>query len=366
MSSIIPTIDLARDSPARQAELIKLALGSVGFFRVINAGPLREDVDKMFEYSESFFSLPMETKEKYLAGRSGSGYTKLMSQALGEGKRDHKETFSYGKYCANTTQQMPPPFQDSIPEGQEAYQTIKRFYKDCHEVSELLMELFALALELDREHFRQSHSFGLNTAMSLIHYPALDEAEAKALSTIDIRAGEHKDWGTMTLLFQQPRGEPGLQVHLPSYLIHPDDSEASPDSYEWYPAPIPPAHQDEHAGFLVNVGLGMELWSNGAYKATMHRVVFPGEEVGSESVEGEVRDRHTIGFFVQPDDDVAFHPILPGGKVDTSTKAITSGELFDMKLQESMERFQKHFAFSGSDGKVKIEDVKIENAAAAA
>ncbi|ODO03090.1 hypothetical protein I350_05935 [Cryptococcus amylolentus CBS 6273] len=360
MPSIIPTIDLAHDSPARQAELIKLALGNVGFFRVVNAGPSRQDVEKMFEYSESFFSLPMATKETYLAGRSGSGYTKLI-------------TFSYGKYCANTTQQMPPPFQDSTPGGQEAHQTIKRFYKDCHQVSELLLELFALALDLERTHFKQSHSFGLNTAMSLIHYPALNEAEAKALSTIDIRAGgeyflnatrqdtnptrEHKDWGSMTLLFQQPRGQPGLQVHLPSSLIRPDDPQASPESYEWYPAPIPEAHQDEHAGFLVNVGLGMELWSNGAYKATMHRVIFPGEEAGSESVQ----DRDTIGFFVQPDDHVAFQPILPGGKVDTSTKAITSGELFDMKLQESMERFQKHFAFSGGDEKVK-KDVQVENA----
>ncbi|TYJ54401.1 hypothetical protein B9479_004911 [Cryptococcus floricola] len=341
MPSIIPTIDLAHDSPPRQAELIKQALGNVGFFRVVNAGPSRQDVEKMFQYSESFFSLPMATKEAYLAGRSGSGYTKLI-------------TFSYGKYCANTTQQMPPPFQDSTPGGQEAHQTIKRFYKDCHQVSELLMELFALALELERTHFKQSHSFGLNTAMSLIHYPALNDAEAKALSTIDIRAGEHKDWGSMTLLFQQPRGQPGLQVHLPSSLIRPDDPQASPESYEWYPAPIPEAHQDEHAGFLVNVGLGMELWSNGAYKATMHRVIFPGEEAGSESVQ----DRHTIGFFVQPDDHVAFQPILPGGKVDTSTKAITSGELFDMKLQESMERFQKHFAFSGGDENVK----KVENA----
>jgi hypothetical protein len=33
--------------------------------------------------------------------------------------------------------------------------------------------------------------------------------------------------------------------------------------------------------------------------------------------------------------------VLPGGIVDTSQKAITSGELFDSKLQESMNRFKK-------------------------
>jgi isopenicillin N synthase-like dioxygenase len=41
--------------------------------------------------SKTFFGLEMHEKETYLAGRSGSGYTKLLSQALGEGRRDHKE-----------------------------------------------------------------------------------------------------------------------------------------------------------------------------------------------------------------------------------------------------------------------------------
>lgn len=49
----------------------------------------------------------------------------------------------------------------------------------------------------------------------------------------------------------------------------------------------------------------MELWSSGAYRATLHRVIFPGsqhaEEVGGE--EG-LKDRYSIAFFVQPDDDV--------------------------------------------------------------
>ncbi|KAK4685315.1 hypothetical protein P7C73_g4834, partial [Tremellales sp. Uapishka_1] len=327
-TSMIPTIDLARDSPQRQAELIRHALGTVGFFAVQNAGPAPEDVEVMFEHTKTFFALPMPKKEEYLAGPSGSGYTKLLSQALGEGKRDHKETFSYGKYCAKTTQALPPPFSDS----RDAETAIKRFYQACHDVSGRLMELFALALELPKEHFEQSHAFGLNTAMSLIHYPRLEVSERKGLTEMDIRAGAHKDWGTMTLLFQQPNGAPGLQAYLPS--------PSNPAEFSWYPAPIPPT-----GGFLVNVGLGMELWSGGNYKATLHRVIFPDEEEEQRRRRADteiepLEDRYTLAFFVQPDDDVAFQPILPGGKVDTSFKAITSGELFDQKLKESMNRFK--------------------------
>lgn len=32
------------------------------------------------------------------------------------------------------------------------------------------------------------------------------------------------------------------------------------------------------------------------------------------------------------------NPVLTGGRIDTSKKAITSGELFDFKLKESMNR----------------------------
>jgi isopenicillin N synthase-like dioxygenase len=45
----------------------------------------------------------------------------------------------------------------------------------------------------------------------------------------------------------------------------------------------------------------MELWSGGAYKATLHRVVFPTPKDGTiEDLEG----RYSIAYFVQPDDEV--------------------------------------------------------------
>ncbi|WWD00238.1 hypothetical protein V866_007147 [Kwoniella sp. B9012] len=363
---VIPTIDLSSDSPEKQAQTIKDALGSVGFFAVLNGGPKVEDIDALFAYSKDFFSLPMGEKEKYLAGPSGSGYTKLLSQALGEGKRDHKETFSYGKYCGIKEQAMPYPFSsfDEI-----ALQTIRRFYKDCHEVSEKLMELFAQALELPEDHFKQSHSFGLNTAMSLIHYPSLDLEGKKQLSEKDIRAGAHQDWGTLTLLFQSTNpsfpAQPGLEVYLPKSVIYktqdfrpnlttqpkskdPNSASTNLDyanhrshlnsnEYEWYPAPVPP-----RGGFLVNVGLAMEFWSSGIYKATVHRVVFPNSPSSPSKQDQEneagLADRYSLAFFVQPDDNVELNPILPGGKIDYTRKAITSGELFNTKLKESMDK----------------------------
>jgi hypothetical protein len=104
-------------------------------------------------------------------------------------------------------------------------------------------------------------------------------------------------------VFQEPSGAPGLQVYLPRSAIDVSPTSQVPlpvpgtsrleaeDTWAWYDAPVPPP-----GGFLVNVGLAMELWSSGAYKATLHRVIFPDE--------GALGDRDTLAFFVQPDDDV--------------------------------------------------------------
>jgi hypothetical protein len=60
----------------------------------------------------------------------------------------------------------------------------------CHGASVLqCFTASVLRAQLPKEHFRQSHSFGLNTAMSLIHYPRLSETERTEMNTMDIRAG---------------------------------------------------------------------------------------------------------------------------------------------------------------------------------
>ena len=48
MTSTSSTIDLSDDPPARQAELIKQALGSVGFFSVQGSSLTAEDIGAMF------------------------------------------------------------------------------------------------------------------------------------------------------------------------------------------------------------------------------------------------------------------------------------------------------------------------------
>ncbi|CAD6570347.1 MAG: hypothetical protein TREMPRED_005736 [Tremellales sp. Tagirdzhanova-0007] len=338
---MIPIIDLLNDPPARQADLIKQALGTVGFFEVRNASLSAQHIDTMFTSMRELFDLAPGDKAEYPADDVGSGYIPPRAQALGLEKRDHRETFQYGRNAAKRAQPLPYPWKANT----HATKGLSDFHRDLHHISERLLELFALALELPFEHFRKAHSFGLNTGLSMIHYPSLTAEERNGVASIDIRAGEHKDWGTLTMLFQKPGGEPGLQVYLPRSALS-SDSTSSPGTdtvnnseyptqgdWAWYDAPVPPP-----GGFLVNVGLAMELWSGGAYKATLHRVIFP--QPSTHHAE-RLPDRYTFAYFVQPDDEVEIQPVLQDGKVDLSVSAIRAGELFGSKLRESMERSKR-------------------------
>lgn len=42
---------------------------------------------------------------------------------------------------------------------------------------------------MPESHFSRSHSFGMNTGMSLIHYPMLTREKTAELQEVDLRAG---------------------------------------------------------------------------------------------------------------------------------------------------------------------------------
>ena len=96
-----------------------------------------------------------------------------------------------------------------------------------------------------------------------------------------MRCGEHSDYGTITLLFQDNLG--GLEV--------------KGVGGNWISAdPIDGA-------IIVNVGDLLELMTSGRYPATRHRVVIPDEERKRKTL------RQSIAFFIHPDDDVLCQPL---------------------------------------------------------
>lgn len=162
-----------------------------------------------------------------------------------------------------------------------------------------LFRQFARALSLpDTEWFTSRHDSARTggqsgTVLRMLYYPRTPEYEAN----IDIRAGAHSDFGSVTLLFQLP-GQTGLEIRT---------AEG-----EWAGVPVDPSPSPSHeqesssAGadrplpILINFGDLLEDWTGGLFKSTVHRVVFP---------PGEQNDRYSIAYFCHPLDEARLEPV---------------------------------------------------------
>ena len=95
-----------------------------------------------------------------------------------------------------------------------------------------------------------------------------------------IRFAEHSDYGTITLLYQDDMD--GLEVKF-------NDT--------WIKATPRPGR------ILINVGDLLEIWSNGLFPATLHRVIIPPEEILQRKA------RQSIVYFLHPDKNIWIEPL---------------------------------------------------------
>jgi len=153
-------------------------------------------------------------------------------------------------------------------------------------VSKKLFKLLAKYLRLeDEDFFIKRHtnlgdlSVQTQTQMRSMFYDTL--ASNMHIPPNAIRCGEHSDWGSITLLFQDNVG--GLEVQNVGG--------------EWVQAtPIEDA-------IILNSGQLMELWTGGKLHAALHRVRIPERPIA--------QPRQSFIYFVNPDGDEKVSPFLP-------------------------------------------------------
>ncbi|KAF2087817.1 Clavaminate synthase-like protein [Saccharata proteae CBS 121410] len=283
----IPVIDVANPSTEVAKELLNAA-STHGFVFISNdsddAGIPPKDIQGMFELSREFFKSPTELKaECPIQGNHGwAGMHVETLDPKHQKKGDFKEAFNIGDFAnGKATQPLPSPL--SPHEAQ-----IGRFADQCHALCNNILRVFATALEGGASWFAQRHDRTRGPSsniLRLLYYPALSPSAVQVPST-DIRAGAHSDYGTLTLLFQLPGGQPGLEILTPADT--------------WAPVPINPLHQ-RTPPILVNIGDLLSYWTGGLLKSTVHRVVFPKDEGGA--------DRYSMAYFCHPLDAAELVPI---------------------------------------------------------
>ena len=267
VSTQLPIIDFA---PFREGNTatryaiskeIYSAFHEIGFMYLKNPGIDSDSIAKTFEYSRKLFDLPLPEKNKVAWSNESSnrGYVGVGRERLDESKPgDLKEAY-------NISLEL-----DGWLEGNEKFrQTMLNFFSACNETAKAICQALAIALNLPEAFFVNNHNQQDNT-LRLLHYPPIERTPEPE----QLRAGEHSDYGSFTLLFQD--NVKGLEVRN--------------SSGEWIEAPFIPET------IVVNTGDLMERWTNRVFRSTKHRVRIP-QDIRAK------RSRYSIAIFCHPNPD---------------------------------------------------------------
>jgi isopenicillin N synthase-like dioxygenase len=281
MLEVIDLAGLRQHHPAattRIAAKIGRACRDVGFFYVRNHGVPEKLLSGIFEQSRDFFALPVADKNALSISRSrhNRGYVGISSERLNRKEADFKEAFNIGFDLAATDPEVlaNKPFRGVNLWPQSAYfrDTVLAYFNQAWRLGCDLHAAIAADLDLAPGFFDDKFNRPMAT-LRLLHYPPREAATQPAPG-----AGEHTDYGSITLLLTDDAGgldvrrRDGTWVHAP---------------------PIPGA-------FVCNIGDCLMRWSNDIYVSTPHRVTSP-----------PGRDRYSVAFFLDPNPD-AMIKCLPG------------------------------------------------------
>lgn len=314
VSTCLPVIDVSDlcqsqsntqdGEKVKTGSLLNAAIRNHGFLYISGHGIDQKLCSEVIKQAKRWFNLPLETKQQialspqtnYRGYQSlGTNVTRYDSPSGDKGySRDHHEgidlykeqqgTANFPRYSPIHAASNPWPRQ--IPEFESV---LKQYIEECLRVGKQVMQGIALGLQLPADYFETE-----NTAKDsywvtrVIHYPPLESsasgAAAAALSGSEVdrseqlSCGEHSDYGCLTLLLQE-EGIPALQVK---------DALGN-----WVTAePIP-------GTLVVNIGDMMQVWSNGRYTPTLHRVI--------NMAKG--KDRTSVAFFYEPAFEASVSPI---------------------------------------------------------
>jgi len=252
--SAIPLVDISAliagdaEGSRAAAEALGKAARQVGFLYVTGHGIPAPLFDRLLEAAARFFAEPPERKMEVYIGRSANhrGYVPAGEEVFSGGTKDAKEAFDLSidlpadhPAAAAGTPMLGP---NQWPELAGFKSAVTAYYDAVFAVGRALIRGFALALGEAPNVFDRFITTP-PSQLRLIHYPF----DPDAVDAVGI--GAHSDYECFTLLHSTG---PGLEVMN--------------GAGRWIDAPPVPG------ALTVNIGDLMELWTNGAFIATSHRV----------------------------------------------------------------------------------------------
>jgi isopenicillin N synthase-like dioxygenase len=277
--SSIPIVDITKlrtGTPAEQqvvADELGKAARNVGFVYVTGGGIDEALFEGVLDATKRFFALPFEEKMKVYIGNSRNhrGYVPEGEEVFASGSKDKKEAYDLSidlpaddpDYVAGNPLLGPNQWPD-LPGFAGA---VDAYYKAVFDMGRVLLHGFAMAIG-EEPTFFDRYVTKPPSQLRLIHYPFDSSAEDRP------GIGAHTDYECFTLLRSTC---PGLEVMN--------------GAGEWIDAPPVPG------AYVVNIGDMMEIWTNGEFIATSHRVRKVSEE------------RYSFPLFFAADYDTVVAPL---------------------------------------------------------
>lgn len=256
------------------------ACSDVGFFYVCNHGVDHSLVEAVYRDAQTFFCAPMNEKMEVVIDTRIRGYypanRSYSAEHLIEGENragiSHKEGFWIAHERPRSDHALLHGPNQWPASHSALKQSMMAYFAAVETFANQLLRGFALALGLESSQLDSLFQTPM-TSLLINHYPP----QANPTADNDIGLVPHADAGGFTILWQDDNG--GLEIQN--------------KNGEWVGAP--PIENT----FVINIGNVMQMWTNGRFSSTPHRVINRGR-----------RDRYSIPLFVNPSYDTDVKPLI--------------------------------------------------------
>ncbi|KAJ7670216.1 hypothetical protein B0H17DRAFT_1086060 [Mycena rosella] len=323
------------DPAARKAtsEALHAACLEFGFFYLQISAFVDPAVPaELTTLARQFFALPQEEKDKIsLSNQDGArGYARLKENVT-NGKADNHEGLDFYRPVETPDKSKPVWGENQFPDVPGFKDKYDAWVEKMKTLGLIVMEAMAIGLGMtpDEWHELRSQVDDSFWVMRAIGYPPLpDDSDG-------FSCGAHKDYGCLTFLYADPTPS-ALQVFLQQTggATAADTTglpaEQGAESGVWINA-------DPIEGCVVcNIGEMWEIWTNGLYKSTLHRVVHRSSNY-----------RVSVPFFFEPNFSAHVKPLAAAKRIQGTDgipekKSVVYGEFLVAKVGNN---------FAGGKGK---------------
>jgi len=215
--------------------------------------------EELTRLAREFFDLPQAEKDQIALKNEdhARGYARLKENVT-NGKADNHEGIDFYRPVENPDKTKPLWGENQWPRIPGFREKYEKWVEKMKALGLLVMEAMAVGLGMTAKEWQDLHAQVDDSfwVMRVIGYPPLPDDHD------GFSCGAHKDYGCLTFLYADPtRG--ALQV----LSRHPGAVGSGTGNSVWINAdPI-------RGCVVVNIGEMWEIWTNGLYRSTLHRVL---------------------------------------------------------------------------------------------